>query len=769
MMAGRATESVQHRQMEERLRTLLCAIALSAAAVAAAGPAPPVHFTPDHAVSYVESAYEIDDRRVEEARERLGFQDVTHCAIDVCLNPALSRVSCETHLRVVSRADSVRLVLDPSFTVASVLDGGGRTLEHTRSGSSLSIRAGAASDTFSIVILQSGSVDRSDEHVWRSPDFMYLSGAGSWYPRSPTRDLSTYEMIVRCPPGFSTVCTGALAGMAPERAGADEGCLFGDRWSVSTPVPFVDVVVGRLDTSVSVWRDVFLAASWHVPASGETPNVRPAPSNPTSAAKTAVRFLEACFGPYPYDWLSVVSAPRDAAGGRTCASGPGVIVVADLDTRARASLLPDPDDYISGLAANWWLFSTDAGRLVSEGLGAQAEIMWVEATRDEGEAVRRRELLRMQYAHALADSGRAQPLSGCLGETPTGDDRVCRGKGSAVFSVLDRIVGHELYCRTVRRLSEEHAGGELAFRDFMAAFEEALGAPLDWFVFEWICRSGLPTYRLEYDTSPSEDGFVVRGVIEQEGEVYRTPLPLTIDLGGWAYEEWVAVDSADQSFEIETQMAPLEIVIDASRRIPVMDRSLRAEMHYERGARAAVRNEWGLAVDEFGEAALVEPDRAEYRYSYGEALVRSGRLAEGLDSLEAAVELDPENPDYRLWLAHLYLGAGNHGAALVHLDAYIELRPGDAAAHADRVLALVGLKRTEEARKGVLQTRRMLDAGGQPASALEKFHLASGWYHEAVGDTAAAIADYRSALDVNPVSDEARGRLSVLDRSLRSP
>jgi tetratricopeptide (TPR) repeat protein len=431
---------------------------------------------------------------------------------------------------------------------------------------------------------------------------------------------------------------------------------------------------------------------------------------------------------------------------------------------------PDGDGYRldrlgEGLSPSWWRFWLDAGAAVAEGLAGHITVSWYEARGDEEEALRRREQRRGEYVRALADSGGRAPLSECLGTSASNDDRVCRGKGAAVFGVLERVIGREPFCAALAGLTAR-GGGTIGLESVVRAFEDASGRALDWFFYEWFYRGDLPTYSLDYEVAADRTGPVVRGVVRQNGEIYRTPIPLTIELGGWSYNEWVLIDSSEQRFEFRTDMAPMEVTVDGSRLVPRIDDHELANAHFQWGLEAAEEDDWGTAVDEFGEAASLEWGSALYRFRYGDALVHSGRLAAGLEALESAVTLDLGNPEYRIALARLYLGALEHDRALSHLDEYVRLRD-DPGGRLGRARALIGLGRLEEAREAIDEVRADVDASGAPDTVREELVLVLGMFHEAAGDTAAAVSEYERALEVNPVCDEARRRLEALGSGRR--
>lgn len=713
----------------------------------------------EHMAAAVRELFELDAERVRAADRLLEAQDIDRYDITACVDPERGWLTCECVIHVRCGRGPLRLLLDENLSVSTLRGDGGASLAHERRGVALDVDLSPvpSDHTRSLRIHYQGPLPRTGDGV--SPRaFAYLDADTHWYPSPPGYDSATFRIVVRYPEGYSSVCTGALAGMAPLREASRDPCSVGDVWAADTPIPAAAVVVGQFASSLSVSGDLFLGYHWAVVPDGSSGRVSP----PERGIKELVRFLESCYGPYPYEWLNVVAVPSGSLGDAPAASAPGLVAIDEDVWGGPAGNGYRLDLLGEGLAFCWWRCWLDAGQVVAAGLAAHSAIGWHEMRGDEEAALRLREQRRAEYVRALADSGGRAPLRLCLGIEASSDERICRGKASAVFGVLERVIGREAFCEALSGLTSQ-GGRRIGLENVARAFEAAAERPLDWFFYEWFHRGDLPVYSLDYEIATDRTGPVVRGTVRQEGEIYRTPVPLTIDLGGWAYDEWVPIESSEQRFELRADMVPMEINVDGRRLIPRIDRSELAAAHFQRGIEAAESNDWGAAVDEFGEAASLEWGSALYRFRHGDALVHSGRLAAGLDVLESAVELDPDEPAYRLAVARLRLGALEHDEALGHFGEYVRLTE-DPVGRLGMARALIGLGRLDEGRQAVDAARAAIDASDAPDATREELFLVLGSFHEAAGDSAAAVSEYERALEVNPVSDEARRRLEALRR-----
>jgi tetratricopeptide (TPR) repeat protein len=720
-----------------------------------------------HVTAAVQKLFAADQQRVDAASRALTEQDIIRQEVAVCIDPASGRLEGRARIWVESTRDHIQLVLDESLRVLTARDSRGDTLTYLQTAGILVVHADedAAKFPLEIELTYEGTLTQG-AGARVSEDAVVLGHDFHWYPVSDARDPARLRIEARYPAGYSSVVSGMLAGMAPSLEGENE-CSEGDVWDVPTPVTGAAIVVGRLEGSLTVVGDVFLGYHGHA-----YPDVDPAEAarrvSPPSVPQEFIellRFLETCFGPYPYEWLNIVRLPAGVRRPRAVMAGPGLVVFWDGDGQSGRPSVP-LGRVAAGLADSWWTFWMDPGRLVSASLASQVEAEWMEAIGDEDGAARLRGLRRSQFTEAVRDSGRGISLLECFERELPSDSRICEGKGPAVFEILKSVVGPREYCAALQAVASASGGEPVGLRELADAFESESGGDLDWFFYEWMCRSDLPSYAIEYESVPAGDGtYLVRGVIGQEGEPFRTPLPLTVDLGGWAYDEVVEVESSQQLFEIRTDAEPMEITVDERQLIPRMDRDELAAMHFERGSAAVASGLWDAAVDELGAAAALAPDSAVYLHAYAGALVRHGRLSDGLDTMDRAVGLDPGDAGLRLEAAGLHLRSGDPAGALDHLDSYLRAMPDDPVAHSERARALAELGRLDEAELSVDRARELTVGEDTDPDLMEAILLATGRISELRGDRAAAARAYEAALAANPVSDEARRRIRALNTS----
>jgi Flp pilus assembly protein TadD len=139
-------------------------------------------------------------------------------------------------------------------------------------------------------------------------------------------------------------------------------------------------------------------------------------------------------------------------------------------------------------------------------------------------------------------------------------------------------------------------------------------------------------------------------------------------------------------------------------------------------------------------AAIMAPDFAFARASYGAYLAREGMFADAVRELEAAFRLAPDDADIALDLAVAHLRSGESGRGVAALEEALALRPDDSWARGLLGLALATTGQGEEAAEILHQVsmERPEDVEIQVAAGLAA--AAQGWDAEAQRALAAAEA-----------------------------
>ena len=139
----------------------------------------------------------------------------------------------------------------------------------------------------------------------------------------------------------------------------------------------------------------------------------------------------------------------------------------------------------------------------------------------------------------------------------------------------------------------------------------------------------------------------------------------------------------------------------------------------------------------------------------GDRDYEKGNYQAAIASFNEALKRDPQYLPALYDRANAELKLRNYDAAIRDIDAFLQAKPENAKAHNLRGSALTNLARYDAAVEEFNEAQR-LDPASCPDACYNR-----GYAHYAAGDYSAAIADFKSVLDIRPDDNEAllmRGR-----------
>jgi len=169
---------------------------------------------------------------------------------------------------------------------------------------------------------------------------------------------------------------------------------------------------------------------------------------------------------------------------------------------------------------------------------------------------------------------------------------------------------------------------------------------------------------------------------------------------------------------------------------------------------------YGSEVALWADTVVHWPANARAHTQLGDALYRSGRVAEAADQFRQSLRLQPlRNPAAHYDLGNCLLEEGALTEALAELGEAVRLDPGNSDAHNNLGNALAASRRLDEA---MAEYRAALAA--DPANAKARGNLAvacfnAGNLQAAAGRIPEALAQYEEALRLNPAFPEAEDNL----------
>jgi len=304
-----------------------------------------------------------------------------------------------------------------------------------------------------------------NQRVW---DYIGLEGTyvrfeADWYPII-AGDVATADLRLTVPAGWKAVSCGELQGQ--------EGGTF--RYRVDQPAAGLS----------------FAAAPYEVTEgrAGEAPVL--CYTSPAHRAR-GPEFVQGCteilglfgrlYGPYPFPKFAIAEIPNLYGGGH----GDQSFIMLQERTFTQPF---DGESVAHEMAHDWWgnLVTCTETEFLAEGFATYSQALWREE--QEG-STGLRASMQKQAQTVLVASMDPKAEASCYASDS--GPRLYE-KGAWILHMLRRLLGDEKWFATVRGFAEQHAGQVVTCKQLEQAFQDAYGAPLDWFFQQWLYGRGVP-------------------------------------------------------------------------------------------------------------------------------------------------------------------------------------------------------------------------------------------------------------------------------------
>ena len=446
----------------------------------------------------------------------------------------------------------------------------------------------------------------------------------NWYPAgAPFHDRATYDITFHAPKNTTLVSVGNPV------SEKKEGGEVVTEWKSEEPLAVAGFNFGdfkkksRVEDSIKYSVDVyatsevpdFLKAAAGSPLdevgahqgldSGSS-QVTMTPSsmaeNVLVDATNAMRLYTQWFGPAPYGRLAVTQQPAFDFG----QSWPSLIylpVSAFLDPTTRWRLLGKntfrfSSEFVNVVTAHevahqWWGHTVGPASWhdtwLSEGFADFAAGLFLEATQPGTDAAakfwaseRKRILDKNEYGYRFNDAGPIWwgELSGAA-KTAGAGEAITYAKGALVLRMLrslmqDRQTGDKYFVELMHDFAATYRGKCASTEDFQRTVEKHMrpdmdmdhNGHMDWYFQEWVYRSEIPSYRLDYTVADAEDGKAMLSLkISQQdvGPGFKMRVPVYVDYDGRLMKMGTVPIAGSTTFETNIKLVkrPRRVLINA--------------------------------------------------------------------------------------------------------------------------------------------------------------------------------------------------------------
>ncbi|MHC4902304.1 MAG: hypothetical protein ACYTGD_11660 [Planctomycetota bacterium] len=148
---------------------------------------------------------------------------------------------------------------------------------------------------------------------------------------------------------------------------------------------------------------------------------------------------------------------------------------------------------------------------------------------------------------------------------------VVHGKGFAIVSALDCVLGPDTFARIVRRCLDEFGGRRLGRAEFQVVCEQESGQDLDWFFAQWIRTNRYLSCRIAAQECSEQGGEYVSEVRVERLGTLRMPVPVEARFADGTTRRALTDRLSDVAVLRFTSTTPLdEAVIDPDGLLPLV-------------------------------------------------------------------------------------------------------------------------------------------------------------------------------------------------------
>jgi aminopeptidase N len=294
-------------------------------------------------------------------------------------------------------------------------------------------------------------------------------------------------------------------------------------------------------------------------------------------------------------------------------------------------------------AYQWWGFTVGLKSFddawLSQGLAEWSAFNLREAT-TTGAALDSAQRDMMERALMFEQSASILRAPSTLDDTSPQYQSIVFYKGAMVFKMLRETLGREKFDRLLRTVAEQYRGKSISIDDFEKLSSQVAGENLRYFFARWVEGTGVPEFSVEYQIIRTRGGkFKARGTVKQNFENLRMPVELMLRSEGDTQNQTttVRIDDKSEDFDLESNGAPLEVVVDPNNRILKLNEDLRVSIVARRGIELFREGQYAEAQRQLEEALKLDKSNSWIYYNLGLIYLEQRNYAPAIDNFKAAL------------------------------------------------------------------------------------------------------------------------------------
>jgi hypothetical protein len=581
---------------------------------------------------------------------------ISSYVIDAELDPVTHHLSAKVivSFTTLENSDTANFGFHPALKIKKITDENGKLLNSERSsGGTLRVTPAAPFTknresrwTFeyegTITGKDDGPIEGQKLAAIQEP-ISYLLYPARWFPTAGyLTNRFIAEMHIRVPRGMMVFGSGAQGPSHPvELANGEHGDQYDFNWS--KPGFPGTVIAGNYLDPVSAGAGnvkVYLTAA-HPQSGNELAR---------SAAKE-FNFFSSSFGAPESARLNVVELPDDTLPSMW---SPELAAISGsrVSDKSGIRLLANT------IARQWWGCEVSPRSLndawITNGMARYSELMFVE--NESGNSAFH---AAIQDVSAGALAYDTIPLSNAsrLNSLSAEFQSMTLEKGAMIFHMLRWVMGDKDFFAALKSALSQYAGSSIDTADFEKAAEAESHQQLTAFFTQWIGGTGAPQFTDKYVVYRlgNNKGFRTVGEIQQDLDLFRMPVDLSIETDGKTESEKVDVVGAETQFTVDTFGRPRRIIIDPQNWVlkSTTDQQLRTAIL--KGQQMVSQGDLTDATAEFQKALQANSQSSLANYRMGDLLYAQRNYQASVNYYRDSLRGDGEPHWTEVW-SHIQIG-----------------------------------------------------------------------------------------------------------------
>ena len=467
----------------------------------------------------------------------------------------------------------------------------------------------------------------------------YLLYPARWFPMVGfLTDRFTADITVHIPSGYRVIGSGSTGN--PKNSA--DGQVYQFNWD--RPGFPGTLVAGKFADPTSIGG----AANIRVFTTAAHKEAAPAYAQ---VAGREFDFFTGSFGPPQTPRINIVELPNDTVPS-FWAPEMALIAGSRINDRTGGRLLANT------LARQWWSSEVSPATLndawITNGMSRYAELMYVGDVSGQtalSQAINDISASALAYdTIPLTSAGRLDPY------TPDFQSMTL-DKGAMVFHMLRFEEGDEAFTNTLQTLLKQFADKSIRTSDVEKVAEAESQLNLTPFFAQWLDGTGAPefvdkyaVYRLGNGT-----GFRTIGEIQQDLDLFRMPVELSIETEGKTETKRIDVVGTDSQYVIDTFGRPRNIVIDPNNDLLKNSPELQVRIAILRGQALVAAGDLPGALDQYQKALVINATSSLANYRIGEILFTQRNYQAAANAYRDALRGDFEPKWTEVW-SHIQIG-----------------------------------------------------------------------------------------------------------------